>query len=114
MARLGLNRRKSTGRNYVAERTIADPRVRAAWKARKRELERKRRAAAALGDAKIAERLAVCWVRDCGNSVTGDWMGCCSSECYYAMLRELERQDEVKKARLLGVPVAEYRKQQQR
>lgn len=102
------------GRNYIAERTIADPKERAAWKTRTRELERKRRAAAALGAAQIAARLEVCWVRTCGKSVTGEWMGCCSAECYDAMLRELKRRDEVKKARLLGMPVAEHRKQQQR
>lgn len=101
-------------RNYIAERTIADPKERAAWKTRKRELERKRRSAAALGAAQIAARLEVCWVRTCGKSVNGEWMRCCSAECYNAMLRELERREEVKKARLLGVPVAEYRKQQQR
>ena len=102
------------GRNYIAERTIADPKARAAWKARMRELERKRLAAATLGAAQIASRLEVCWVRNCGNSVTGEWMSCCSAECYDVMLGELERRDEVKKARLLGVPGAEYRKQQQR
>ena len=102
------------GRNYIAERTIADPRVRAATKVRMRELERKRRVAEARGAAQIAARLELCWVRNCGNSVTGDWMGCCNAECYNAVLRELERRDEVKKARPLGVPVAEYRKQQQR
>lgn len=99
------------GRNYIAERTWADPKQRAAQKALKRQRNDKRSAAIALADTRIRERLSVCWVKGCGKLNPGDWLHCCSEQCYRSMLKELDRRAEVKEARRQGVPVAEYRKQ---
>lgn len=102
------------GRNYIAERTWADPKERAAQKVLKRERDRKRRAAEALGTAQYLERSSVCWVKGCGSPSCIDWMGCCSESCFRVMLKELDRREEVKQARRQGIPVAEYRKQIQK
>lgn len=99
------------GRNYIAENTWADPKERAAQKTLKRKRDRKRRAAAALGTAQALARSRVCWVKGCGKSTGTGWMNCCSEQCYYLMLKELDRREQVKKARRQGIPVAEYRKQ---
>lgn len=102
------------GRNYIAERTWADPRERAAQKVLKRERERKRRATEAQGLAQYLERASVCWMKGCGKPSGPDWPSCCSESCYRAMLKELDRRYEVRQARLQGIPVAEYRKQIQK
>lgn len=102
------------GRNYIAERTWADPKERAAQKALQRERNWERRVAEALADAAVRERLSVCWIKGCGKPTSPDWIGCCGEQCHEAMLKELDRREEVKQARLEGIPVAEYRKQIQR
>jgi hypothetical protein len=102
------------GRNYIAERTWADPKQRAAHKAVQRERDRMQRTADALGAAQYRERSRVCWVKGCDKPSSPDWMGCCSEQCHRVMLKELDRRDEVKQARRQGIPVAEYRKQIQK
>lgn len=99
------------GRNYIAERTWADPRERAAQKALKNERIRKKRAAESREAAAAQRRDAVCWVKGCDKRTVPGWMGCCGEPCYHTMLKELDRRDEVKQARRQGIPVAEYRKQ---
>lgn len=99
------------GRNYVAERTWANPRERAAQKALKRERDRKRHIAEALDDARYRERSSICSVKGCDKPSSLDWMGCCGEQCHKAMLKELDRREEVKQARRQGIPVVEYRKQ---
>ncbi len=98
------------GRNYIAERTWANPKERAAQKTLQRERVRKKRSAEALGDAMVRERLSVCWIKGCGKPTSPGWMGCCGEQCHKAMLKELDRREEVKQARRQGIPVAEYRK----
>lgn len=102
------------GRNYIAERTWADPKERAAQKGLKRERKRKRGAERSQGLAQYLVRAGACWIKGCGRPTSPGWMGCCGEQCHKAMLKELDRRAEVKQARRQGVPVAEYRKQIQR
>ncbi len=102
------------GRNYIAERTWANPKERAAQKALQRDRDRKKRAAEALGAALALERGSVCWVKGCDKPTSPGWMGCCGEQCHKVMLNELDRREEVKQARRQGIPVAEYRKQIQK
>lgn len=100
------------GRDYIGERTIADPRLRAAEKARRRHLAGQRRAAEAAALARYKERARWCTAPGCGQPRTtgenGFWP-CCSETCMQRWEAELQRRDEVAKARLLGIPVAQLR-----
>lgn len=102
------------GRNYIAERTWATPAARAAQKALKAQQVRQKARREAAADAAVMKRLAVCWVKGCDKPVTFGWPSCCSEQCHTSMLAELERRDEVKQAKKLGIRVAEYRKQTQK
>ena len=73
------------GRNYIAERTIADPRERAAAKAAKKRHERQRHAAEAAALARYKERAKWCRAPGCDKPATGGedgWWPCCSEACH--------------------------------
>lgn len=73
------------GRNYITERTIADPRERAAAKAAKKRRDRQRRAAEAAALACAKERDKWCRASGCDKpATTGDdgWWPCCCEECH--------------------------------
>lgn len=100
------------GRDYIGERTIADPRLRAAEKARRRRRAAQRRAAEAAALARYKERARWCTVPGCGQpSTTGEngFWPCCSEACMQRWEAELQRRDEVARARRLGIPVAQLR-----
>ncbi len=72
------------GRDYIGERTIADPRMRAAEQARRRRLAAQRRAAEAAALARYKERARWCRVPGCGQPSAGGVFGfwpCCSEAC---------------------------------
>jgi hypothetical protein len=80
------------GRNYIAERTIADPRVRAAVKRKKEADIRRRRAAEAASLASYVERSKWCKA-GCGNLAiggVGGWWPCCSQECWSVWNEKLQ------------------------
>jgi hypothetical protein len=100
------------GRDYIGERTIADPRLRAAEKARRRRQAAQRRAAEAAALARYKERTRWCAVPGCGQPRSGGESGfwpCCSQACLQRWEAELERRDEVALARRQGLPVAALR-----
>jgi hypothetical protein len=97
------------GRNYIRERTISDPRERAADKKQRATKARQRRLAEAASIARFAERSKWC-ATGCGQPASPSWMGCCSEGCFQKWMREADRRDEVRQARKVGVPVAEWRK----
>ena len=99
------------GRNFIAERTWADPKERAAQKALKAQRERQAKAADTQALAAYRERSKWCAVKGCDKPAANGWMGCCSEQCMNAWLKEVERRSEVKEARKLGIPVAVYRQQ---
>lgn len=102
------------GRNYIKERTWADPKERAAQKSLKRERQRKRRIAEIQSLKQYLKRSSVCWVKGCGKPTNVEWLDCCSELCHAARTKELDRRAEVKEARQRGIPVAEFRKQNQK
>lgn len=72
------------GRNYIAERTIADPRERAAAKRQKAEAARKKKAQEAQSMAAYLERTKRCRNKGCMNLAVGGengWYPCCSEAC---------------------------------
>lgn len=73
------------GRNYIAERTIADPRERAIAKRHKQDAARKRRAAEAKSLAAYLERTKWCQAPGCDQPAVGGeggWWPCCCEECW--------------------------------
>ena len=73
------------GRNYIAERTIADPRERAIAKRRKSDAARKKKAQEAKSLAAYIERTKCCSAPGCKNLRTGGengWWPCCSEACW--------------------------------
>lgn len=100
------------GRDYIGERTIADPRMRAAEQARRRRLAAQRRAAEAAALARYKERARWCRVPGCGQPSAGGVFGfwpCCSEACMQRWQEELQRREDVAQARRLGIPVAQLR-----
>jgi len=80
------------GRNYIAERTIADPRERAAAKSRKQRAAARQRANEASGLAAYLERSKWCKA-GCGQLAVGGvdgWWPCCSHACHESYLRSLD------------------------
>lgn len=73
------------GRNYIAERTITDPRERAIAKRQKKEATRKKKAQEAKSLAAYLERAKYCRNKGCTNLATGgehSWYPCCSEACW--------------------------------
>lgn len=74
------------GRNYIAEKTIADPRQRAAELAKRKREKDARRAVDRASLAAYLERSK--WCRnDCGRLALGGpegWYPCCSEACWSA------------------------------
>ena len=103
------------GRNYITERTVADPRARATARRQKRERQRASAAADRAALARYLARSGQCAAPRCGaDAPTGDnpcWPCCCEA-CSQAWNLDLQRRDECRAARRLGIPVAEYRLQQ--
>lgn len=100
------------GRDYIGERTIADPRERAVERRRRRERTRERAAAARAALARYREKCRWCVVPGCGRpSATGEagFWPCCSQACTQRWEVELQRREEVAQARRLGIPVAQLR-----
>jgi hypothetical protein len=103
---------RAVGRDYIGERTIADPRERAVERRRSRERTRKRAAAARAARARYREKRRWCVVPGCGRpSTTGEagFWPCCSQACTQRWEVELQRREEVAQARRLGIPVAQLR-----
>ena len=99
------------GRDYIGERTIADPRERAIEKRRRARAARERRVAEARALAAFKDRIRWC-IMGCGEPrqrLEDDWWPGCSEKCHIEWLAKLERKEEVKQARRLGIPVAEFR-----
>lgn len=72
------------GRNYIAERTIADPRERAVAKRHKKEVARKKKAQEEKSLASYLERAKYCRAKGCTNLAVGGeegWWPCCSESC---------------------------------
>ena len=63
------------GRNFIAERTWANPKERAAQKAAKAQRERQARAAEVQALAAVRERSKWCRVKGCGKPTATDWGG---------------------------------------
>ena len=70
------------GRNYIAERTYADPKARKAEKVRKAQRAVARKRADAAGVSAYLERTKWCSAK-CGQ-LAGKWMNCCSEACICA------------------------------
>lgn len=74
------------GRDYIGERTIADPKLRAAEKVRKQAAAKKKRIREQQGMAAYLERAKWCKAKGCDNlATTGEdgWWPCCSEECFW-------------------------------
>lgn len=72
-------------RNYITERSWADPRERAIARRRKREAAKKRKAAEAVALAAYVERSKWCRAKGCQNLAKGGddgWWPCCSEACF--------------------------------
>lgn len=94
------------GRDYIGERAIVDPVMRAARKrakAAKAKAERDSMAA-------YVQRSKVCRIKGCGKPTTPEWVFCCSESHWNEWLALADRKEEGAQARRLGIPVAEYRK----
>lgn len=101
------------GRNYIAERTIADPRARATAQRAKRERQRTRAAADRASLAQYLARADQCAAPRCDKPAPAEgnaWWPCCCEECATAWAAELQRREERAAARRQGIPVAEYRR----
>lgn len=73
------------GRNYIAERTIADPRERAAARRRKIDAAKKKKSQEAESLAAYLERTKYCRNKGCTNIALGGedgWWPCCSESCF--------------------------------
>ena len=73
------------GRNYIAERSYADPRERAVAKRRKKDAARKKKAQEARSLAAYLERDKYCRNKGCNNLAVGGekgWWPCCSEACW--------------------------------
>lgn len=73
------------GRNYIAERTIADPRERAIAKRHKKEAAKKRKALEAKSLEQYLERVKFCHAKGCENLAIGGengWWPCCCESCF--------------------------------
>lgn len=100
------------GRDFIGERTIADPRERAAGHARRRRQAAAQRRAEAAALLRYQARARLCHAAGCSRPAsTGEESAypCCSAACLTRWTAALERRDEVRQARRLGMPVAEYR-----
>lgn len=73
------------GRNYISERTIADPRERAIVKRHKTDAARKKKIQEAKSIAAYLERTKYCRNKGCKNLPVGGeqgWYPCCSEACF--------------------------------
>lgn len=73
------------GRNYIAERTIADPRERAIAKRKKQEAAKRKKAREAKSLEQYLERAKWCQAKGCENLAKGGedgWWPCCSEACW--------------------------------
>lgn len=73
------------GRNYIGERTIADPRERAIAKRQKNEAARKKKAQEAKSLESYLERAKYCRAKGCSSLAVGGeegWWPCCSESCH--------------------------------
>lgn len=80
------------GRNYIGERTIADPREKAANKVRKKRQEVKRQRAERAALAAYIERSRWCRRKGCEQLAVGGeggWWPCCSEACHQAWFDSL-------------------------
>lgn len=103
------------GRNYIAERTIADPRARATAQRVVRERLRKRAAADRASLAQYLARAGQCAATRCDTAASTEgnpWWPCCCESCATAWTAAQQRRDERKAAQRQGIPVAEFRRRQ--
>jgi len=73
------------GRNYIAERTIVDPRERAIEKRHKKEATKKKKLTEAQSMAAYLERAKRCRNKGCQNLAVGGeegWYPCCCEACF--------------------------------
>lgn len=73
------------GRNYIAERTIADPRERAIAKRHKTEAAKRKKATEQKSLEQYLERTKYCQAKGCENLAVGGengWLPCCSEACF--------------------------------
>ena len=101
------------GRNYIAERTIADPRARATAQRVKRERQRKSAAADRAGLAQYLARAGQCAASHCNATAPPEanpWWPCCCESCATAWTADQQSSAERRAARSQGIPVAEYRR----
>lgn len=89
------------GRNYILERTIADPTVRAAEKAARKLASARRLRSERVATAAYMERARWC-ANGCGKPVaSGDdgWVPCCSEVCHCQWEAAVSAQFDAQEAR---------------
>jgi hypothetical protein len=85
------------GRNHIIERTISDPRQRAASKRRKKLFAQLRANADKEFRAKLDLMMRGCHAPGCSNMAVGGedgWWPCCSEQCFLSWTNSLEKTED--------------------